>query len=144
MKQRHALRLLLAAITVASAVASIVSGNLLIASGLIVCALTAHALPFAEKVSPDHVKTLLESLRISQKEGAPSVNAVAVSLMIFIRKSAISGGTTRGYVLLFRDEIEAAVWRELATLLRHQARPSPELKKVGQSTTFRLGKSSDL
>ena len=77
---------------------------------------------------------LLDSLRVSQQAGAPAVNAVVMSPIIFIGKSAIFGGTIGGYALLFRDEIGALVWRELATLLRHQPHPAPELKKIGQRT----------
>ena len=144
MKQRFALRLSLAMITVVAALASLVSGGVWIAGALVVCTVFLVAAPFAKELSPDDVKTLLESLRVSQQAGAPAVNAVVTSAIIFIRKSTISGQTGSGYALLFRDEIDAPVWREMATLLRHQARPSPELKKVGQSAALRLGKSTDL
>ena len=144
MKQRFALRISLAMITVVAALASLVSGGVWIAGALVVCAVFLVAVPFAKELSPDDIKTLLESLRVSQQAGAPAVNAVVTSAIIFIGKSPISGQTGSGYALLFRDEIDAPVWREMATLLRHQAHPSPELRKVGQSAALRLGKSSDL
>ena len=127
-----------------AALASLVSGGVWIAGALVVCTVFLVAAPFAKELSPDDIKTLLESLRVSQQAGAPAVNAVVTSAIIFIGKSPISGQAGSGYTLLFRDEIDAPVWREMATLLRHQARPSPELKKVGQSAALRLGKSSDL
>ena len=144
MKQRFALRLSLAMITVVAALASLVSGSVWIAGALLVCAVFLVAVPFVKELSPDDIKTLLESLRVSQQAGAPAVNAVVTSAIIFIRKSPISGQTGSGYALLFRDEIDAPVWREMATLLRHQAHPPLELRKVGQSAALRLGKSSDL
>ena len=144
MKQRFALRLSLAMITVVAALASLVSGGVWIAGALVVCAVFLVAAPFAKELSPDDIKTLVESLRVSQQAGAPAVNAVVTSAIIFIGKSPISGQTGSGYALLFRDEIDAPVWREMATLLRHQEHPSLELKKVGQSAALRLGKSSKL
>lgn len=87
---------------------------------------------------------LLESLRVARQAGAPAVKAVVATKIIFIGKSAIVGEPVRGNTLLLRDEIEAPVWRELATLLRHQARRSQELKKVDRNAALRLGKSSDL
>ena len=144
MKQRFALRLSLAMITVVAALASLVSGGVWIAGALVVCAVFLVAVPFAKELSPDDIKTLLESLRVSQQAGAPALNAVVTSAIIFIGKSPISGQAGSGYAVLFRDEIDAPVWREMATLLRYQARRSPELKKVGQSAALRLGKSSNL
>ena len=144
MKQRFALRISLAMITVVAALASLGSGGVWIAGALVVCAVFLVAVPFAKELSPDDIKTLLESLRVSQQAGAPAVNAVVTSAIIFIGKSPISGQAGSGYTLLFRDEIDAPVWREMATLLRHQAHPSLELRKVGQSAALRLGKSSDL
>ena len=144
MKQRFALRISLAMITVVAALASLVSGGAWIAGALVVCAVFLVAVPFAKELSPDGIKTLLESLRVSQQAGAPALNAVVTSAIIFIGKSPISGQAGSGYALLFRDEIEVPVWREMATLLRHQAQPSPELRKVGQSAALRLGKSSNL
>ena len=144
MKQRFALRISLAIITVVAALASLVSGGVWIAGALVVCAVFLVAVPFAKELSPDDIKTLLESLRVSQQAGAPAVNAVVTSAIIFIGKSPISGQAGSGYALLFRDEIDAPVWREMATLLRHPAHPSSELRKVGQSAALRLGKSSDL
>ena len=144
MKQRFALRISLAMITVVAALASLVSGGVWIAGALVVCTVFLVAAPFAKELSPDDIKTLLESLRVSQQAGAPAVNAVVTSAIIFIGKSPISGQTGSGYALLFRDEIDAPVWREMATLLRHQVHPSSEPRKVGQSVALRLGKSSDL
>ena len=144
MKQRFALRISLAMITVVAALASLVSGGVWVAGALVVCAVFLVAVPFAKELSPDDIKTLVESLRVSQQAGAPAVNAVVTSAIIFIGKSPISGQAGSGYTLLFRDEIEAPVWREMATLLRHQVHPSSELRKVGQSAALRLGKSSDL
>ena len=144
MKQRFALRISLAMITVVAALASLVSGGAWIAGALVVCAVFLVAVPFAKQLSPDDIKTLLESLRLSQQAGAPALNAVVTSAIIFIGKSPISGQAGSGYAVLFRDEIDAPVWREMATLLRHQAHPSPKLRKVGQSAALQLGKSSDL
>ena len=130
LKQRHLLRLLLATITVAAAGASAVSGSLWIACGMIACALALGALPLAKRVSQVDVKALLQ--------------AVVGTTLMFIGKSAMSGQPVRGTALLFRDEIEAPAWRELATLLRHQEHSSPELKKVDHNASLALGKLSDL
>ena len=106
--------------------------------------MTVVAVPLANAVSLNELKTLVESLRLTQNSGAASVNTVVTSKIIFIAKSAMSDVSSNGYAMLFRDEMDAAVWRELATLLRHQTRLSPELKKVDRDGACRLGKSSDL
>jgi len=143
-KQRHALRLILATITVAAAGACVASANLWIAVAMVVCALATATRPLAKKVSQADARALLESLRVSRDTSAPAVKAVVGTKIIFVEKSAISGEPVRGSALLFRDEIDPLVWRELATLLRHQVHPSPELIKVDRIASFRLGKSSDL
>lgn len=144
MKQRLVLRASLTAISVVAAGASAISGSLWIAGGLVVCAIAVAVAPLANAVSHDGLKVLLESLRLAQHSGAAAVNAVVASKIIFIAKSAVSDASSSGVVLLFRDEMDVALWRELATLLRHQTHPLPELKKVDQVTAHRLGKSSDL
>lgn len=144
MTQRHALRLLLAAISVVSAGASVASGNFWIAGGMVVCAFAMVVRPLSKKVSAGEFKTFLESLRVSQQVSTPAVNAVVGATFIFVGNSAIYGESNSGNALLFRDEIDDPVWRELATLLRHQAHPSSELKRVDRKASLRLGKSSDL
>ncbi len=144
MKLRVLLRASLATITVVAAGACVVSGNLWIAGGLVVCAVAVAALPLASRVSHDDVKALLESLRIAQQAGKAAVTAVVTPKIIFIARSAISDAPASSYALLFRDEMDASVWRELATLLRHQSHLSPQLKKVDQGSAYRLGKSSHL
>ncbi len=108
------------------------------------CAAVVAVLPVATQDSRADAKSLLELLRISQQAGAPAVHAVVTPAIVFVGKSAICGDATRGYALLFRDEVDASVWREIATLLRHQLHPSPELGQVKQSAGLPLGKSSDL
>ena len=92
-------------------------------------------------------------MRIAQHAGGVPVNAVVTSHIIFISSGIadISEASTSRYPLLtsryrllWRDEMDAPVWRELATLLRHQAQQSPEREKVDESALPRLGKSSDL
>ena len=140
MKLRLALRLSLTAFTATAAVASVASGSLWVAGSMAVCAVIVAVAPMAVEVSRDDIKTLLESLRVSEQAGAPEANAVVTSALIFIGRSKISGTSGHRSILLFRDEIEAPVWRQMATLLRHQAHPSLELKKAGQSAALRLGK----
>ena len=144
MTQRQALRLSLAAITVGAAGASAAAGNFWIAGAMVVFALATVVLPLTKRVLPEDVKKLLEVLRDSQHEGGPAVLAVVGSKVIFVHKAAIYGGSIRGNALLFRDEMTAAIWRELATLLRHQTHASPELKTDHNGASPRLGKSSDL
>ena len=144
MKLRVALRASLVTITVVAASACFGSGNLLIAGGLVVCAVVVAAVPLANIVSRHELKALLESLRKARQGGTATANAVVTSKIIFVANSAIYDASSSSYALLFRDEMEVDVWRELATLLRHQAHPSPELKNVGQVAAYRLGKSSDL
>ena len=144
MKLRGVLQVSFATITVIAAGACVASGNLWVAGALVVCAMAVAAVPLARQVSRDDVKALLESLRVAPQEGTTAVNAVVTSRIIFIANSAICDASDRSYALLFRDEMDAAVWRSLATLLRHQAHPSPELRQVDQGTAYRLGKSSDL
>ena len=72
------------------------------------------------------------------------MNAVVGAKLIFVGNSAVHGQSIRGHALFFKDEIDDPIWRELATLLRHQAHPSWELKKVDHKATLSLGKSSDL
>ena len=117
MTNRHALRLLLAAITLAAAGASVALGAFWIAGGMLGCVLATAAQPLSKKVSADQVRMFLESLRASQLARAPAMNAVVGVKMIFVGKPAIYGESTRGNLLLFRDEIDAPVWREIATLL---------------------------
>ena len=144
MKLRFILRASLATFTLAAASASAASGNLWIACGIALCAAFIVVAPIARQVSRDDVKSLVELLRLSQQAGAPAVNAVVTPFIIFIGKSVISGDAQSGYIPLFRDEVDDPVWREMATLLRHQVHPSAELGKVGQSAGLPLGKSSDL
>ena len=144
MNLRGVLRGSLATITVIAAGACVPSGNLWVAGALVVCAIAVAAMPLVRQVSRDDVKMLLESLRVAPQDGTAAVNAVVTSRIIFIANSAICDASARGYALLFRDEMDATVWRSLATLLRHQAHPSAELRKVDQSRAYRLGKSSDL
>lgn len=144
MKLRQLLRLALATITVTAAGASLASGNFWMASGMVLCALASLALPHTKAVSESAVEALLESLRVARQAGAPAVKAVVGTRIIFIGKSAIAAEPVRGNALLFRDEIEVPAWRELATLLRHQSRCSPELNNVDRNAALRLGKTSDL
>ena len=144
MQLRFVLRGSLVTITVVAAGACVVSGSLWMAGGLTICAMAIAAIPLANAVARDELKSLLESLRLAQRSSAVPVNAVVTSTIIFIAKSAISDASSNGYALLFRDEMDVAIWRELATLLRHQTHPLPELKKVDQAKAYPLGKSSDL
>ena len=64
MTQRFALRISLAMTTVVAAVASLVSGGVWIAGALVVCAVFLVAVPFAQELSPDDIKTLVESLGV--------------------------------------------------------------------------------
>ena len=144
MNLRGLLRGSFATITLVAAGACVPSGNLWVAGALVVCAMAVAAMPLVQQVSRDDVKTLLESLRVAPQDGTIAVKAVVTSRIIFVANSAIRDASDRSYALLFRDEMDAAVWRSLATLLRHQAHPSAELRKVDQSTAYRLGKSSDL
>jgi hypothetical protein len=133
-QQRGALKLSLAAVSILAGAASLVSGNYWFAVALIGVAASVAVIPIGRAVSQDHVKTLLESLSIARQTGAMAVRAVVMSRIIFITKSAFTDTASRGHLLLFRDEVEPGHWRELSTLLRHQAPPSPELKKVEQLT----------
>ncbi len=124
----------MAAITVAAGVACAVSGNLWIAGALVAAAVAVAAVPVGHAVSPDELKLLLESLRVAQKTGAPAVKAVVMPRIILIAKAAGADTSSSRYALLFRDEMDVADWRELSTLLRHQAHHSPERKKLEQFT----------
>ncbi len=112
--------------------------------GLVVCALAVVALPVAKTISEQYIGALFESLRLSRKPGAAAVRAVVTSKIIFVSKSAATLASNSGYVLLFRDEMDATVWRELSTLLRHQPHDPQELAQVDRHHAFRFGKSSDL
>ena len=146
MKLRIALRQSLTASTLAAAGATAAAGNVGVAALLLICAVIVFVAvgSVATEPSPDDIKAILESLNTSQLEGAPVVNAVVTSAIIFIGKSVMRGATDRRNTLLFRDEIEAHTWREMMTLLRHQAHPSPDAYEVGQNGGLALGKRSDL
>ena len=116
----------------------------MIAGALVVCAVVVAAVPGADIVSRRDLLALLESLRIARQGGTAAVNAVVTSKIVFIAKLAISDASSSGHALLFRDEMDGDVWRELATALRHQTDPSPELKNVDRVAAFRLGKTADL
>lgn len=144
MKLRFALRLTLPALTVAAAGASAVSGSLWVAAGLLVCAASVAAFSLAKAIPAHDIPTLFETLRLSRKPDAAAVRAVVTSTIIFVSKSDVTPTPNSGYVLLFRDEMEAPVWRELSTLLRHQPHDPQELAQVDRHHPFRFGKSSDL
>lgn len=144
MKLRFALRLSLAALTVAAAGLSAVSGNLWIAAVLVVGAAVVATLRFSKAIPAQDIAPLFEKLRLSRKPGAVAVRAVVTPKIIFVNKSAVTQTSNSGYVLLFRDETEAPVWRELSTLLRHQPHDPQELAQVDRHHPFRFGKSSDL
>lgn len=143
MKLRFALRLSLAALTVAAAGVSTISGALGIAAGLVVGAVVVAALPMAKAIPAQDITPLFETLR-SRKPGAAAVRGVVTPKIIFISKSAVMQTSNSSYVLLFRDEMEASVWRELSTLLRHQPLDPQEPAQVDRHHPFRFGKSSDL
>ncbi len=144
MKLRVLVPASMAMITVVAAAACVVAGRFWIASGLVLSAIAIAGLARWKIVYRIDAKALLESLRVAQRTGAVAANAVVTSKIIFIAKSKISDTTSSRYVTLFRDEMDASLWRELATLLRHQTHAQPDLKKVDQVASLRLGKSSDL
>ena len=144
MKQRLALQASLATITVVAAAASAASGNLWIVGALVVCAAAVAARPFAKAIPPEDIAPLFETLRLSRKPGAMAVRAVATPKIIFAGKSAVTRTSNSSYLILFRDEMDVSVWRELSTLLRHQPHDPHELAAVDRHHAFRFGKSSDL
>jgi|GEM_PF-7000683 len=143
-KLRVVLRSSLATVTVAAAAASAASGTIWIAGTLVVCAVAVAAFPFAKEIPEDDIAALFESLRLSRKPGAAALRAVVTSKVIFVCKSDVTWASNFGYRLLFRDEMDAKVWRELSTLMRHQPHDPQELAQVDRHHPFRLGKSSDL
>jgi hypothetical protein len=144
LKLRVLVLMSLATITLAAAVACVVAGSFGVAGGFVGCAIVIAGLTRTKFDSCVDAKALLETLRVAQRAGAVAVNAVVTSKIIFIAKSEISDAASSGHALLFRDEIDVAIWRELTTFLRHQAHAQPELKKVDQVAAHRLGKSFDL
>ena len=144
MKQRLVLQVSLVTITVVAAAASAASGNVWVAGGLVLCAATLAGLAFAKTISAHDITPLIETLRLSRKPGAAAVRAVTTAKIIFVGNSAVSQASNGRYCLVFRDEMEASVWRELSTLLRHQPHDPQELAQVDRHHAFRFGKSSDL
>ena len=111
---------------------------------LVVGAAVVAARPFAKAIPAPDIAPLFETLRLSRKPGAAAVRAVVTAKIIFVGKSALTQTPNSGYLQLFRDEMEARVWRELSTLLRHQPHDPQELAQVDRHHPFRFGKSSDL
>ena len=137
-------RLSFAALTIAATGSSVGSGSAWIAGGLAVCAVAVAMLQFSSAIPDEDIAPLFESLRLSRKSGAAAVRAVVTPQVIFVAKSAVIPSAHFGYMLLFRDELDVKIWRELSTLLRHQPHDPQELAPVDRRHAFRFGKSTDL